>query len=150
VLPHLEAVEPLLGSGVVSALRKELESFGGGEPRPAHGDVDASHIFQRDGGYSGLIDFGEIRGAHPLYDLGHFLLHERELTERPVLRFLLEGYGDVSPLPDDHGEAIRTLSLLVAVPALARRLERPPSAYRRFLVAAIRRSVQSETSRPLA
>jgi aminoglycoside phosphotransferase (APT) family kinase protein len=28
--------------------------------RLAHGDFDATHIFQRDGGYTGVIDFGEV------------------------------------------------------------------------------------------
>jgi hypothetical protein len=40
----------------------------------AHGDFDATHIFQHNGHYSGLIDFGEIRGTEPLFDLGHFYL----------------------------------------------------------------------------
>src|SRR5206468_478690 len=84
LLPHLAAVEPAIGSAAVQAIRDALERFDGAEPRLAHGDFDASHIFQRDGVYTGLIDFGEIRGAHPLYDLGHFFLHERELTEQPV------------------------------------------------------------------
>lgn len=41
-----------------------------------HGDFDSSHIFHVRGRYSGIIDFGEIRGSHYLYDLGHFKLHE--------------------------------------------------------------------------
>ena len=38
----------------------------------AHGDFDCSHIYVADGRYSGIIDFGEIRGANPWYDLAQF------------------------------------------------------------------------------
>jgi hypothetical protein len=42
----------------------------------AHGDFDLTHIFQRNGHYTGIIDFGEIMGSSPFYDLGHFKLHD--------------------------------------------------------------------------
>src|SRR5262249_9715762 len=42
----------------------------------AHGDFDLTHIYHRDGVYTGVIDFGEIRGTERLYDLGHFALHD--------------------------------------------------------------------------
>ena len=44
----------------------------------AHGDFDATHIFQQDGCFTGLIDFGEVRGAESWYDLAHFALHDGE------------------------------------------------------------------------
>ncbi|MDQ3327667.1 MAG: aminoglycoside phosphotransferase family protein [Chloroflexota bacterium] len=31
----------------------------------AHGDFDTTHIFQQDGRYTGIIDFGEVRGTEP-------------------------------------------------------------------------------------
>lgn len=38
----------------------------------AHGDFDTTHIYQDNGRYTGIIDFGEIRGADRWYDLGYF------------------------------------------------------------------------------
>ena len=55
-----------LWSLLTSERRRDLESAW-----LAHGDFDATAIFYRDGRYSGLIDFGEIRGTEPLFDLGH-------------------------------------------------------------------------------
>lgn len=37
-----------------------------------HGDFDMSHVFHDNGVYSGIIDFGEVRGNNPLYDLATF------------------------------------------------------------------------------
>ena len=44
--------------------------------RLAHGDFDATHIYQRDGVYTGVIDLGEMRGAEPHYDLAYFLVQD--------------------------------------------------------------------------
>jgi aminoglycoside phosphotransferase (APT) family kinase protein len=79
----------------------------------AHGDFDTTAIFQRDGDYSGLIDFGEIRGAEPLFDLGHFSLWEHDSTPVPLLGDLLAGYGEVAALPARHEELVgRSATLL--------------------------------------
>src|SRR5436305_1724519 len=77
----------------------------------AHGDLDATHIFQHEGGYAGIIDFGEIRGTDPWYDLGHFAMRDGEILPAPLLPWLLEGYGSVAPLPDDHPQRIAFASL---------------------------------------
>ncbi len=103
----------------------------------AHGDFDVSHIYQHDGRYSGIIDFGEIRGAQRLYDLGHFYLHDGET----LLLALLEGYRDMFPIPPDYERRIALAGLLIGVRALARNVRlRPPNAYQRHLSAAIRRA----------
>ncbi len=108
----------------------------------AHGDLDVTHIYQRDGVYTGIIDFGEIRGAHRLYDLGHFNLHDGETLPEMLLPALLEGYREVLPLPPDHERQINVLSVLIGVRALARNVRRqPPNAYQRHLASAIWRSV---------
>ena len=54
-----------------------------------------------------VIGFGEIRGTEPLFDLGHFLLHDQEHTPIPLLDDLLAGYGEVVPLLDGHEELVR-------------------------------------------
>jgi aminoglycoside phosphotransferase (APT) family kinase protein len=108
----------------------------------AHGDLDLSHIFQQGGYYSGLIDFGEMRGADRWYDLGHFCLHDGERVPWLGLEWLVEGYGAVVPLSPDYRQRISFASLLIAVPALARHLQRGrPALHRHPGLPAIRRAL---------
>ena len=79
----------------------------------AHGDFDVTHIYQHDGRYTGIIDFGEIRGAHQLYDLGHFNLHDGEVVPQMLLPTLLEGYREVLTLPPDRERRISLVSVLI-------------------------------------
>ncbi|MGH2343933.1 MAG: phosphotransferase family protein [Chloroflexota bacterium] len=106
----------------------------------AHGDFDLTHIYQCAGHYSGIIDFGEIRGAAPLYDLGHFSLHDGERIPQLLLSHLLDGYGEVTSLPPDHDRELRFISLLIGIRALARCLRHGPSEYSRYLTEAVRRA----------
>lgn len=85
----------------------------------AHGDFDVTHIFQQDGRYTGIIDWGEMRGASRWYDLGHFRMHDGE-RQSMLLSHLLAGYATVSPLPADYWKRICFASLLIAVRAVAR------------------------------
>lgn len=88
----------------------------------AHGDFDATHIFMSASTYTytGIIDFGEIRGADRLYDLGHALLQDAQSGRTPIFRDLLAGYREVAPLPDaimpeiyDQAIAIGTRQLAI-------------------------------------
>jgi aminoglycoside phosphotransferase (APT) family kinase protein len=83
----------------------------------AHGDFDVTHIYYRDAVYTGIIDFGEIRGAHQLYDLGHFAVENSDL-----LPYLLKGYAAVAPLRDDVMRQIDLTSLLIAARRIGRRI----------------------------
>ncbi len=85
----------------------------------AHGDFDATHIYQQHGQYTGIIDFGEIRGATSCYDLGHFQLHDGETLPNTVLSCLLEGYQDIVSLPSDYEQRVSFTSLLIALRMLA-------------------------------
>jgi aminoglycoside phosphotransferase (APT) family kinase protein len=89
----------------------------------AHGDFDATHIYYHDDLYTGIIDFGEIRGAHQLYDLGHFAVENSDL-----LPSLLKGYSSVTPLRDNELRQIHLTGLLIAARRLGRCLlrERDP------------------------
>jgi Ser/Thr protein kinase RdoA (MazF antagonist) len=91
----------------------------------AHGDFDVTPIFCADGRYTGLIDFGEIRGTEPLFDLGHFLLHDRETLPVALLPAVLRGYQQVRPLPADHAETIRRSAVLLGLRQLSRWLGPP-------------------------
>lgn len=97
-------------------------------PRLAHGDFDITPIFQVDGRYTGLIDFGEIRGTEPSFDLGHFLLHDREDYPAALLPALLRGYRTVAAPPDD--EEIRGSAVRLGLRQLSRWLARAPAGAR--------------------
>ncbi|HEX5416382.1 MAG TPA: aminoglycoside phosphotransferase family protein [Chloroflexota bacterium] len=92
----------------------------------AHGDFDPTHIFQQDGRYTGLIDFGEIRGADQWYDLGHFHLREGEHLPTPLEDDLIRGYRQIVALPPDYPSRIRLASFLINVRALSRSLQKRP------------------------
>jgi aminoglycoside phosphotransferase (APT) family kinase protein len=92
----------------------------------AHGDFDVMAIFQQGGRYTGIIDFGEIRGTDVWYDLGHFRMYDGETVPGLLLEWLVEGYASVTRLPADYPARIAFASLLIAVRALARCLERRP------------------------
>jgi aminoglycoside phosphotransferase (APT) family kinase protein len=81
--------------------------------RLAHGDLDVTHIWlDGQGRYAGLIDFGEMRGGDPHFDLGHFLLHDRETRPEPLFEAFLAGYAEASPLAGDYRERIRRSAIL--------------------------------------
>ena len=80
----------------------------------AHGDLDGGHIYVDGGGYAGIIDLGEIRGAPPLYDVAHFALHERQLPE-PSLAALVEGYRRRGAVPPNHHQLIDLLAVLIGL-----------------------------------
>jgi aminoglycoside phosphotransferase len=90
----------------------------------AHGDFDATHIYQEHGCYTGIIDFGEIRGGDPFYDLGHFQMHDGETLPARVLPYLLEGYREVVQLQQDYEQRIYFSSLLIAIRTLARSMKK--------------------------
>jgi Ser/Thr protein kinase RdoA (MazF antagonist) len=89
----------------------------------AHGDFDATHIYHHEGAYSGIIDFGEIRGAYQLYDLGHFAVENSHW-----LPHLLKGYTAVAPLQGDALRHIYLTGLLIAARRIGRSIlrERDP------------------------
>jgi aminoglycoside phosphotransferase (APT) family kinase protein len=85
-----------------------------------HGDLDVTHIYSHDGRYSGIIDFGEMRGADPYFDLGHFLLHDGETRPARLFSYFLNGYREVNPLPDGCRQEIRVSAILLGLRQLSR------------------------------
>jgi Ser/Thr protein kinase RdoA (MazF antagonist) len=142
---HLAALTSLLTWAEVQAVRRVVERYeiflDADEAVLAHGDLDATHIYHQDGVYSGVIDFGEIRGADHFYDLGHVALHDGEIIPVPMLPLVLAGYDEVSPLPLDSEQRIPFWSLLIGVRALARSVSRPQALYETHLVKAVRASL---------
>lgn len=126
----------LLDRHEVAAIERAVELHTGaldaGASSLAHGDFDDTHIYRDGRTYSGIIDFGEIRGAPPLYDAAHYALHDHSFG-RPTLPWLLEGYADEAPLPEDNETRIHLLALLIGVRVLARVAGRPEPAYQRSL-----------------
>ena len=97
----------------------------------AHGDFDATHIYQEHNRYTGIIDFGEIRGGDPFYDLGHFQVHDGETLPSRVLPYLLQGYREVVQLPPDYEQRIHFSSLLIAIRTLARSMKKRDIDFRK-------------------
>ncbi|MGH9175565.1 MAG: phosphotransferase family protein, partial [Vicinamibacterales bacterium] len=110
----------------------------------AHGDFDVTHIYQFNGRYSGIIDFGEIRGADSLYDLAHFKLHDGETIASQFLPDLLEGYRQVTPRSDDIEQRITPTCLLIGIRTLARHVRQRPRTdhLRAHVTAAVRECVE--------
>jgi aminoglycoside phosphotransferase (APT) family kinase protein len=90
-----------------------------GSAHLAHGDLDVTHIYADDGRYTGIIDFGEMRGAELYFDLGHFLLHDTETRPLPLFEWFLAGYGEVTRLRGDYREAIRVSAILLGLRQLS-------------------------------
>ena len=138
--------EHLLNADEIAAIRAILDRHDGwlASDRAwlAHGDFDVTHIYQENGRYTGIIDFGEIRGAPRWYDLGHFRLHDGETLPALVLPWLSEGYRTVTLLPDDCERRIGFTALLIAIRALAQLLiKNQQNGYRHHCLRAIRREV---------
>ncbi len=143
----MHALNPRETAAIGEAIERHDSLLDVADARLAHGDFDATHIFQQDGRYTGIIDFGEIRGADLFYDLGHFALHDGETLPFRALPYLLEGYRDVTLLPPDYEQRLHLASLLIGVKALARQLGKPPHArgrtYLAWLSAFIQTSVKT-------
>lgn len=114
---------PLFPARVLDAIETMVEHERGrslGQGRLAHGDFDVTPIFCDRGRYTGVIDFGEIRGAEPHFDLGHFHLHDHETVPVPLLPALLDGYQQVQALPPDHEDSIHRSAVLLGLRQLCR------------------------------
>ena len=105
----------------------------------AHGDFDTTHIFQENGRYTGIIDFGEMRGTNRWYDLGHFHMRDEEYISYSQMTALVRGYSEIVSLPANYEQAIRFASILINVRALVRSLQkRPPDRFTQHQVKRLR------------
>lgn len=107
----------------------------------AHGDFNTTHIYVDSVHHklAGCIDFGELRGADPYYDLGHLLLHDGESGRPSLFPDILSGYADVTPLPTGIMAQVRMQAVVIGARALALKLDRP-SALAKYHDSAQRRT----------
>lgn len=104
--------------------------------RLVHGDFDDSHIFQHGGAYTGIIDFGEMQGSSPLYDLGHFKLHDGQRFEG--FRALKAGYEEVTLLTTEGRLEISLWTLWIGIRRMAIAGRRSHGGYLQHLTKAVR------------
>ena len=109
----------------------------------AHGDFDTTHIFHEHGRYTGIIDFGEIRGTDPYYDLGHFLVHDGERLPQMLFPALLTGYAEFAPHAEPMLPQIRFTRMLIAVRKLALLL---PRGYTGALIDLCHAAIRQQTN----
>lgn len=133
LLPAVEATRilQLLGRGAALMSRHEAKL--------AHGDFDDSHIFQQAGRYTGILDFGEIQGSSPLYDLGHFLLHDGQRYSG--FHALIEGYRDVTFLAAEDLLEIDLWALWIGMRRLGIVGRRSSGGYVEYLLRAVRKAL---------
>ncbi len=93
-----------------------------------HGDFCKEHIFQEDGQFTGFIDFGEIRGNHPFFDLGTFALSD-PTPDRAATDALLEGYGKIRPLGPEDFLAVELSAMAFALRFTGRKAGTPSESY---------------------
>ena len=96
----------------------------------AHGDFDTTHVFQDHGRYTGIIDFGEVRGTGRWYDLAHFRIRDGALPPYQLFPALERGYQEITPLSPTYEQQLRFTSVLINLRALSRAFQtRPPDQY---------------------
>jgi aminoglycoside phosphotransferase (APT) family kinase protein len=141
---HLATLSAFFPPGEIEGIRRTVARWDGllDTDRGAltHGDFDLTHIYHQDGVYTGIINFGEIRGTERFYDLGHFALHDGGRIPELLFPQLLVGYREVARLPADCAHRIGLWSLLIGIRALARSVGRAFPAYQTHLTDAIRRA----------
>ncbi|CAN5467376.1 hypothetical protein BH10CHL1_BH10CHL1_10610 [soil metagenome] len=124
VLEQRLALTPRAIADVRLVLAEAVALFDSNSAVLAHGDFDVTHIYQYNGQYTGIIDFGEIRGANQWYDLGHF-----QIENPALLPVLLDGYAEMTDIPPDIMRRIQVTSLLIATRRLGRRIARSGEIY---------------------
>ena len=96
----------------------------------AHGDFDTTHVFQDHGRYTGIIDFGEVRGTGRWYDPAHFRIRDGALPPYQLFPALERGYAEITPLTPSYEQQLRFTSVLINMRALSRAFQtRPPDQY---------------------
>jgi len=120
------------------ALRQAITLFADQPAHLAHGDFDPTHIFHDHGTYTGIIDWGELRGTPRWYDVGHFAIENADLLPE-----LLDGYCGTASITPHDWQQINMWSLLIAVRRSGRRWRKYPGQVYQPDVEAIQRGLQT-------
>jgi aminoglycoside phosphotransferase len=110
----------------------------------AHGDFDTSHIFAMGDTYSGIIDFGEIRGADRYYDLADFIVHANLDQDGEAITALVGGYREMFPLFAEEFRGIEERAVTIGVAMMIRIRDRDALQYQNELTQSIRRLLNGE------
>lgn len=84
-----------------------------------HGDFDISHIFHSAGRYSGIIDFGEVRGNNRLFDLATFTGFYQD---KILYSYLLDGYLEIAYLSEKDLYAVELMALFIILRLLGKKV----------------------------
>ncbi|MFZ3030097.1 MAG: aminoglycoside phosphotransferase family protein, partial [Minisyncoccia bacterium] len=103
-------VSPEIADVIKQKIEKHMALLSCDQAVLNHGDMDLSHIFSKDGKYTGIIDFGDMRGASPVYDLAYF----RYKNGDEHMPKLIEGYQSFKSLPENHHDRIQLEGMLIA------------------------------------
>ncbi len=76
----------------------------------SHGDFCTEHIYSNNNKYSGIIDFGDIRGCNKYHDLGHFYTFNSD-----SFAHLVKGYNYIYQLPSNYLERVKLDAIIFGV-----------------------------------
>ena len=141
---RLELPHPIAGE-IRIAVRGWSSQLRAQAGRLAHGDFDGPHIYVDGTSYAGIIDFGEIRGADAVYDLGHFAMLTSDWFPEPALDPLLEGYREVTPLTAEDLRRMWLWAVLIGVRFLARTIGRAPAELRESVACRIAEALRAQS-----
>jgi aminoglycoside phosphotransferase len=102
----------------------------------SHGDFSLEHVFQNNGEYSGIIDFGDIRGTSKYHDMAHVYTFYNEYFED-----LIKGYEEVYKLPEDYMKYVFIEALVFGIFKLNWVLENRPERVMKSKVFGLFKSV---------
>ncbi|MBO0796999.1 MAG: hypothetical protein J2P36_39475, partial [Ktedonobacteraceae bacterium] len=92
----------------------------------AHGDFSNRHIYQSDGQYTGMIDFGDSKGTGGWHDLAYYHIRDGGRLPWRLESALLCGYGEVTSLPSIYEQYIRFTGVLLNVQLLVHGVQKLP------------------------
>lgn len=79
-----------------------------------HGDFDCSHIYSQGAHFTGLIDFGDLRGASQIHDICHY-----NVFTHIGFKYVLEGYNTVIGNSEGINEYVDIESKIFAINIMA-------------------------------
>ncbi|MBI3397076.1 aminoglycoside phosphotransferase family protein [Candidatus Woesebacteria bacterium] len=113
----IEGLEELYNLGLISKetrekcrriLERSKQYLVADFPHLLHGDFGGRHIFFDGNSYTGILDFGDIRGGSQYHDLAHLRAFYPDIFET-----VLKGYQGYTKLPKNVKQIIAFESMLI-------------------------------------